>query len=115
MGAVEAPNRRRSSLGLAETLAKLRQRNGVAYVAPGRDHDGSDELVVCSRRRQTHIQGADRMNPKGAKLEPKLTIALPFVEALQRFCELKTVPSELPHRIRKAAKRKRRKSLRKPL
>lgn len=36
------------------------------------------------------------MNPKGAKLQPKLTLAMPFAEALQRFSSVS--PDKLPRR-----------------
>ena len=49
------------------------------------------------------------MNPKGAKLQPKLILAMPFAEALQRFAAV--TPSDLPRR-KGGVKRKRRKQKR---
>jgi hypothetical protein len=47
------------------------------------------------------------MNPKGQKLQPKLALAMPFQEALQRFCE--ATPISMPQRDTTNGKHHRRK------
>jgi hypothetical protein len=56
------------------------------------------------RRRPSHIQGADRMNERGKKLEPKLGLDMPFGEALERFVRVK--PHEVDRSVEKSKQTK---------
>ena len=76
----------------------------MALEPPRIDRHRPHEQLVFVRRRAAHIQGANRMNEKGKKLEPKLKLDMPFAEALERF--IQTKPKEVEKSIEKAKQSK---------